>query len=284
MQPPTYDYVAHASNSHDAGLYHDASTDSYHRAEAFITNNLHGINQPPPEPLCRDILSGGLINYQNLDLSQSTKDLVLVEPSNTATFHPRKGSRLNKFMSRSSASGDTDVSIQALYPMLGTAQLKSLANIKTQVDSEPPQYGDEVHYFEVTILETSSNITMAIGLCTRPYPSFRLPGWNRYSIGWHSDDGRKFCDDPDGGQDFTEPWGKAGDVLGCGWDTDHGNVWFTRNGVIVGTAYSDLSKHVFFPAFGADGYCKVKFNFGKAPFNYRFLPFQRWIGLYTVPV
>lgn len=283
MQPPSYDYVAHVTNSHESGLYHDASGDSFERAEAFINDNLWAIDQSPPETLCRDLLSDGLVHYQNLDLSQSTKDLVLVEPSNTATFHPRQRSRFNKFMGRSSTSTDSDVCIQALYPMLGTAQLKNLANLKVQADSEPPQYGDEVHYFEVTILEHAPDITMALGLCTRPYPSFRLPGWNRYSVGWHSDDGRKFCDDPDGGQDFTQPWGKPGDVVGCGWDVDHGSVWFTLNGIVVGTAYSDISKHVFFPSFGADGFCKVHFNFGSAPFRYKFLPFQKWIGTYTCP-
>ncbi|CAO3664958.1 unnamed protein product [Umbelopsis vinacea] len=277
QQPPSYDYVAHAANSYQLGLYSDASFNSYEQGEVFVTENLPLIDQPPPAALCQDILRSSLAAMQSLDLTQASKDAVLIEDSTTAVFHPRLRPRFGGFSRR--CDNNTDVCIQALYPMLGTSQLKHLGQVKRdEKDASPPRYGDEVHYFEVTIVERSKDITMALGLCTRPYPPFRLPGWNRYSVGWHSDDGRKFCDNPNGGQDFSAPWGAVGDVVGCGWQTDNGTVWFTLNGVVVGIAYSDIAKHVFFPAFGADGYCKVKFNFGKFPFKYHFLPYQTWLG------
>ena len=33
----------------------------------------------------------------------------------------------------------------------------------------------------------STNV--AVGLTTKPYPQFRLPGWSKYSIGYFSADG-----------------------------------------------------------------------------------------------
>lgn len=83
-------------------------------------------------------------------------------------------------------------------------------------------------YFEVKIIqfgEPASKFSrhrqedvesgLAIGFFAPPYPSFRLPGWQRGSLGVHSDDGRRYVNDTDGGMDFTSPF-KAGQVVGLG--------------------------------------------------------------------
>jgi hypothetical protein len=70
-------------------------------------------------------------------------------------------------------------------------------------------------YYEVKILSKAPEVTLALGYVARPYPSFRLPGWERASLGVHGDDGRKFVNDKWGGKDFVEPF-KSGDVLGIG--------------------------------------------------------------------
>ncbi|KIW08649.1 uncharacterized protein PV09_00604 [Verruconis gallopava] len=56
---------------------------------------------------------------------------------------------------------------------------------------------------------------LAIGYFAPPYPSFRLPGWQRGSLGVHSDDGRRYVNDTHGGIDFTSPF-KAGQTVGLG--------------------------------------------------------------------
>lgn len=79
-----------------------------------------------------------------------------------------------------------------------------------------------------------------MGYVAPPYPPWRQPGWHRASLGVHSDDGRRYVDDPYGGQEFTRPF-KKGDVLGIGMSfSPLGNpvagtkkmvdVFFTRNG------------------------------------------------------
>jgi hypothetical protein len=56
---------------------------------------------------------------------------------------------------------------------------------------------------------------LAVGFFAPPYPTFRLPGWQRGSLGVHSDDGRRYVNDTHGGMDFTSPF-KAGQTIGLG--------------------------------------------------------------------
>jgi hypothetical protein len=87
---------------------------------------------------------------------------------------------------------------------------------------------------------------IAIGFVAPPYPTFRLPGWERGSLGVHGDDGRKYVNDPWGGVDFTTAFA-PGDTVGLGItysipknppsyeQTQQGvvldiEVFFTRNG------------------------------------------------------
>lgn len=105
-------------------------------------------------------------------------------------------------------------------------------------------------YFEVKVISigversfrrnNNEDAALAIGLVAPPYPSWRQPGWHRGSLGVHSDDGRRYVDDPYGGQDFTKPF-KKGDVLGLGMlfsppeyakavTKNKVEVFFTRNG------------------------------------------------------
>jgi len=120
----------------------------------------------------------------------------------------------------------------------------------------------------MTILSNASpdSTTIAIGLCTKPYPSFRLPGWNLHSVGYHSDDGHKF-NDAYGGREYGPSWGVVGDTIGCGYSADTGFVFFTKNGEFLGNAFTGI-RHVWFPSIGADGKCEVDVNFGSKTFVY----------------
>jgi hypothetical protein len=53
---------------------------------------------------------------------------------------------------------------------------------------------------------------IAVGYCAKPYPSWRLPGWERASLGVHGDDGRRFVNDTWGGKDFTTKFVEGGTV------------------------------------------------------------------------
>ena len=82
---------------------------------------------------------------------------------------------------------------------------------------------------------------VAIGFVAPPYPTWRLPGWQRGSLAVHGDDGRRYVNDPEGGADFTTAF-KTGDTVGIGMvfgipSGPNANrpkadvqVFFTRNG------------------------------------------------------
>ena len=73
-------------------------------------------------------------------------------------------------------------------------------------------------YFEVHITSLSADPdknNLAIGFVAPPYPTWRLPGWERSSLGVHGDDGRRYVDDTDGGRDFTDAF-REDETVGIG--------------------------------------------------------------------
>ncbi|OJD35848.1 spry domain-containing protein [Diplodia corticola] len=56
---------------------------------------------------------------------------------------------------------------------------------------------------------------IALGFVAQPYPAWRLPGWQRGSLGVHGDDGRRYVNDTFGGVDFTTAFAQ-GDTVGLG--------------------------------------------------------------------
>ena len=59
-----------------------------------------------------------------------------------------------------------------------------------------------------------------------------MPGWNEGSWAYHGDDGMLYLE----GDQETQSSGKygAGDVIGCGFDTDNDELFFTKNGTRIG--------------------------------------------------
>ena len=112
-------------------------------------------------------------------------------------------------------------------------------------------------YFEVKIASLGRHRqqdenSIAIGFCAVPYPTWRMPGWERGSLAIHSDDGNRYVSDNEGGKDFTSPF-KDGETIGLGINFTHpgfgqsstsgidserslnGEVFFTRGGRRAGS-------------------------------------------------
>ncbi|CAD6566535.1 MAG: hypothetical protein ASARMPRED_009087 [Alectoria sarmentosa] len=75
-------------------------------------------------------------------------------------------------------------------------------------------------YFEVKVRSLgrgrgADESSIALGYCAMPYPTWRLPGWERGSLAVHGDDGRRYVNNTWGGKDFTSPI-RAGDTVGLG--------------------------------------------------------------------
>ena len=56
----------------------------------------------------------------------------------------------------------------------------------------------------------------------------KLPGWEKYTVGYHSDDGQLFVESGQG-KEFGEKYGQ-GDIIGCGVNFIENNIFFTKNG------------------------------------------------------
>ncbi|KAJ3494672.1 hypothetical protein NLJ89_g10756 [Agrocybe chaxingu] len=121
-------------------------------------------------------------------------------------------------------------------------------------------------------LPESTNV--AVGLATKPYPPFRLPGLNRYSVAYHST-GDKSHNYPFTSAPFGPPL-KEGDVLGVGYRPRTGTVFFTRNGRKTEDAFVGLSRWNLFPTIGADGPCSVHVNLGQAGFVFIEANVKKW--------
>ncbi|GAA5882981.1 hypothetical protein JCM1840_003439, partial [Sporobolomyces johnsonii] len=134
---------------------------------------------------------------------------------------------------------------------------------------------NEVYYWEAKMYEKPEETNVAIGLSTKPYPSFRLPGWNRYSIGYHSADGFKSHSFPFTSTSYGPPL-HEGDTLGVGYRPRTGTVFFTRNGKKLDDAFIGFNKYNLFPTVGADGACSVHVNLGQAGFVFIEANVKKW--------
>jgi SPRY domain len=133
---------------------------------------------------------------------------------------------------------------------------------------------NEVYYWEVKMFDLPETTTVAVGLATKPYPPFRLPGHNRFSVAYHSN-GDKSYNYPFTSTQFG-PSLKEGDVLGVGYRPRTGTVFFTRNGRKTEDAFIGLSRWNLFPTIGADGPCSVHVNLGQAGFVFIEANVKKW--------
>ncbi|KAJ2160869.1 Protein ssh4 [Coemansia sp. RSA 552] len=138
----------------------------------------------------------------------------------------------------------------------------------------PLPKNNSVYYFEVKLVEKPADVNMWIGLATKPYPAWRMVGWNRYSAGYCSNSGKVHQNSPFKGAHIGERL-LVGDILGIGYQPRSGVVWFTRNGrrykeIVSGMLY-DL-----FPTISADGPCSFSANFGQRGFVFIEANVKRW--------
>nr|XP_019047055.1 endosome protein [Kwoniella bestiolae CBS 10118]OCF25985.1 endosome protein [Kwoniella bestiolae CBS 10118] len=134
---------------------------------------------------------------------------------------------------------------------------------------------NEVYYWEVKMYDKPSTTEVAIGLATKPYPSFRLPGWNKYSVAYFASDGFKSHNYPFTASSYG-PSLNEGDVLGVGYKPRTGTVFFTRNGRKMDDAYTGLQRLNLFPTIGANGPCTIHVNLGQAGFVFIEANVKKW--------
>ncbi|KAJ7293636.1 hypothetical protein C8J57DRAFT_1269553 [Mycena rebaudengoi] len=133
---------------------------------------------------------------------------------------------------------------------------------------------NEVYYWEVKMFDLPETTAIAVGLATKPYPAFRLPGLNRYSVAYHSN-GDKSHNYP-----FTAtPLGQVSRrAMFLGWAIVRAQgpcsslamaaKWRTPLSASVGGTYS--------PPLVPTGPCSVHVNLGQSGFVFIEANVKKW--------
>ncbi|RLV93688.1 Protein SSH4 [Spathaspora sp. JA1] len=146
---------------------------------------------------------------------------------------------------------------------------------------------NEVYYFESKIysLPYPDKTLISLGLSIKPYPCFRLPGRHPHSICYDSDGYRRY-NQPFNYTNEPPPFPKLskGDVIGVGYRTRSGTVFFTWNGKKV--SESSIGGHIrnfnfanqgqIFPIIGADNSCSIHVNLGQRGFVFSEANVRYW--------
>lgn len=156
----------------------------------------------------------------------------------------------------------------------GRTEIEFFDSECTVMTNLPVPKQNEVYYWEAKIYEKPENTLISIGMTTKPYPLFRLPGFHKYSVAYTSTGFRRF------NQPFTPtPYGPQfvqGDVIGVGYRPRTGAIFFTRNGKKLEEVAHGLKTQNFFPSVGANGPCVVHVNFGQAGFVFIEANVKKW--------
>ncbi len=116
-----------------------------------------------------------------------------------------------------------------------------------EVDSPLRTEVTKTIYYEVRVLGLggrgdSDESSLALGFSALPYPTWRMPGWERGSLAVHSDDGRRYVADTWGGKSFTSPI-QVGQTVGIGMTF---SISHNPPGYNEATFKSPLAVDVFF--------------------------------------
>lgn len=144
---------------------------------------------------------------------------------------------------------------------------------------------NDVYYFEAKLfnLDSPEDTIASIGLATKPYPYFRLPGRHHYSMSYDSNGSRRF----NNSFKLTEkesnifPSLKQGDVVGIGYRCRSGTIFFTRNGKKlsekpIGGHIKGFRMNNIFPIVGANNPCSIHVNLGQYGYVFIEANIKKW--------
>jgi hypothetical protein len=151
---------------------------------------------------------------------------------------------------------------------------------------------NEVYYWEAKIYDKPDTTLLSIGMCTKPYPLFRLPGmlchlayrpcgganpaagYHKSSVAYLSSGVRRY------NQPFNPtaygPQYVQGDVIGVGYRPRTGTIFFTRNGRKLDDVVHGVKAQNFFPAVGSNGPASVHVNLGQSGFVFIEANVKKW--------
>ncbi|KZS92185.1 hypothetical protein SISNIDRAFT_479078 [Sistotremastrum niveocremeum HHB9708] len=229
-------WSAASEPSHQWGLLAEASEDEFEQAENFCAR--YALDTPR-------LLSSEMIDQ----ISIKGVSCWTLDPPSLQRFSGSIQPRFGPTVRVITTATCQDTCIMSNLPIIGG--LYSVPHDQVGV------------YYEIKI--NYMNGLIAIGQschrsACRPYPEWRLPGWNRLSA------------DPTGGRDYSSSIQSIspGDVVGFGYEFRTGSIFFTYNGERLPIAFSGVyfphQNQDVFAAIGVEGRNDFEVNFGTVPF------------------
>ena len=126
-----------------------------------------------------------------------------------------------------------------------------------------------IYYFEIKVLSEGKKGRPYIGLTSSTSNLHRAPGWDFDTYGFHGDDGKVFGEpNYHQGQNYG-PTFTTNDVVGCGVNFENQTCFFTKNGICLGVAFSNMPMTDLYPTVGVGSIDEsLEVNFGQHPFIY----------------
>ncbi|KAF5386346.1 hypothetical protein D9757_006686 [Collybiopsis confluens] len=285
--------------SHTHGQYEDAPDNEYQDGISFCLK--YSLHRPAllPSYITDQIQSQGARAWGLEDPHTSRSSSTQYSPYSNRYRNRFSGKVQN--ISKDSKSGDPNVvRVTTTEKCKDFCILSDLPIAAGLYDT----FGRKGVYFEVMIHEMDAPTSfITLGTACKPYPTFRQPGWNRESSGWHLDDLRKFFEDSDGGRDYTDngrslplPWkyeakskSKSlyhsttsestqtqfipdGSIIGCGYVFQTGTIFYTYNGLRLPNAFDGAhlprGELDVYAAIGFCGRTRFDVNFGGETFKW----------------
>ncbi|KAJ1570111.1 Rsp5p-dependent ubiquitination, sorting of cargo proteins at the multivesicular body [Nowakowskiella sp. JEL0078] len=240
--------------------FHEIQMDNLNALDyAIVSSQLEGqpINSPPLADLIKVIETNGA-STNHLIKSPKSSGIVLDNENMDVIFDPFDGAK----------------SVRSQYPL---------------TILKPGEV--EFYYFEIEIIEKESSCLINVGLCDNIAPIFTSsPGWITGSNAFSSDGllYRGFSpvvlDAPRPPIPYNSSF-KVGDFVGVGHDPTTGALFLTVNGVSLNgiQGVDDIANRKdLFACIGADGFCRVKANFGGENFLYNVANYIRDVSSTTI--
>ncbi|EGC37943.1 hypothetical protein DICPUDRAFT_53617 [Dictyostelium purpureum] len=172
-------------------------------------------------------------------LSKQQVNNVPVASSNSEDLIPKEEFELVKWNTKKDKIGKNVVVMDRKAFLPHDSPKDTIGGIRA---TQPLNDSNGFCYFEV-IIDNLERGQISIGLAQQEYPNNLHIGWIKSSYGYHSDDGRKFKCKEEPGVNEGEPYGesyKKGDVIGCGMNFKYKEIFFTKNGMYIGSAFSNV--------------------------------------------
>ncbi|KAG5490798.1 hypothetical protein JKF63_00920 [Porcisia hertigi] len=125
------------------------------------------------------------------------------------------------------------------------------------------------YYYEVCVVDVYQGGYVSVGLGPADYNLSQMPGWDPGSYAYDGLEGAVYTNRS--ARVIGATFG-MGDVVGCGWDREAGDIFWTRNGKFLHTVKAVVTPEQLSPLVGIKGKGSVLVNFGARPFVYQCWP------------